>query len=144
MGKRMARAQSTARRSRVLLSIQGPVVVAYCLGTLDRSAVDDLADRVRALAFEGVRAVICSLERVSHIHFQALEPLVGLHRLLRDSGGRLVLTGASPYLMQILDFGGIPGQVDVAADKSEAIRGLLDSLPSAKAGSTVNVQQSLL
>ena len=144
MAKRPARVQTKPRRSRVLLSIQAPVAVAYCFGTLDRAVVDDLADRVRALTFDGVRGVVCSLERVSHIHFQALEPLVNLHRLLLEAGGRLVLAGASPYLKQILDFGGIPGQLAVIPDKAEAVHELLASLPSTTSESSASVQQSLL
>ncbi len=144
MVKRMARVQTAARRSRVLLSIQGPVAVAYCLGTLDRAVVDDLAHRVRTLGFDGVRAVVFSLERVSHIHFHALEPLVSLHRMLCDRGGCLVLSGASPYLTQILDFGGIPDQVDVVTDKVDAVQKLMESLPSSDGASAASVQQSLL
>jgi anti-anti-sigma factor len=139
----MARVQTTARRSRVLLSIQGPVAIAYCLGTLDRAVVEDLAHRLREMAFDGVRAVVCSLDRVSHIHFQALEPLVGLHRTLLGVGGGLVLSGASPYLKQILDFGGIPGQIPVASSRVEAVKGLLDSLPLAAGESAARVQRSL-
>ncbi len=126
------------------MSIQGPVAVAYCLGTLDRDAIDDLSTRVRELTLDGVRAVVCSLERTSHIHFQALEPLVNVHRLLRGVGGRLVLTGASPYLTQILDFGGIPGHVEIMADKVDAVQRLLSSLPPVDAESAASVQQTLL
>lgn len=139
----MARVQTRARRSSLLLSIQGQVATAYCVGTLDRDTVDELAERVRSLGFDGVRAVVCSLERVSHIHFQALEPLVSLHRMLLGVGGRLVLCGASPYLKQILDFGGVPEQIMMVADKVEAVRELLGSLPTTTRPE-LSVQQPLL
>ena len=140
----MARAARTERRSRVLISIRTPVAVAYCLGTLDRGVVQDLEGRVRALLFEGVRGIVCSLERVEHIHFQALEPLVDLHRLVVDAGGRFLLAGASPYLKQILDFGGIPGRVAVAPDRLGALQELLETLAAPAAAATASVQQSLL
>lgn len=143
MAKRMARVQTAARRSRVLLSIQGPVAVAYCLGTLDRDVVEDLSDRVRELAFDRVRAVVCALDRVSHIHFQALDPLVSLQRALHGVGGGLVFSGASPYLKQILDFGGIPSQIPVVSSRVEAVKGLLDSLPLSAGESAASVQQTL-
>ena len=56
----MAQARRT-QRSRVLITIRGSVAVAYCLGTLDRSVVDDLAARLRTLAFDGVRGVVLAL-----------------------------------------------------------------------------------
>ncbi|UCE02295.1 MAG: STAS domain-containing protein [Candidatus Latescibacterota bacterium] len=139
----MAQARRT-QRSRVLITIRGSVAVAYCLGTLDRSVVDDLAARLRTLAFDGVRGVVLALERTTHIHFQALEPLTALHRLMREAGGRLVLAGASPYLKQILDFGGVPGQVSVVPDRLEAIQELSGTLPVEGSVSMTSVQQSLL
>jgi len=139
----MTRPTRAGQRLRVLISIQGNVAVAYCAGTLDRRGVDELADRVRALLFGGVRGVVCSLERVEHVHFQALGLLVELQRLLRSAGGKLVLAGASPYVRQILDFGGVPGQIDVAADRLEAVESMQASLPAAAAG-VPSVQPSLL
>ena len=87
--------------------------------------VEDLLDRARYLASQGVRGFVCSLERVQHIHFQALDPLLRLHRTLQASGGRIVLTDASPYLRQILDFGGIPRHLALVADKHQAVWQLL-------------------
>jgi len=139
----MARTARTERRSRVLISIRTPVAVAYCLGTLDRGVVQDLGGRVRTLLFEDVRGFLCSLERVEHIHFQALEPLVDLHRFVVDAGGRFVLAGASPYLKQILDFGGVPGRVDLAPDTLAALQELRGS-PSVGVLAAASVQQSLL
>lgn len=126
-GRKMSRAARSARSSRVLISIRGPLAIAYCVGTLDRSVVNDLLDRVVGLAAQGVRGFVCSLERVSHIHFQALEPLIKLQRSIEDRGGRLVLADASPYLKQILDFGGVPRQMPVAADKHQAVGALLQA-----------------
>ena len=117
----VSRAGRSTRSSRVLVSIRGSLAIAYCVGTLDRSAVEDLVDRLRVLATQGVRGFVCSLERVHHIHFQALDPLVRLQRALQVTGGRLVLSDASPYLRQILDFGGVPRQVSVADDTHEAV-----------------------
>ena len=139
----MARAAQAPQRARILISVRNPVAVAYCLGTLDRRAVEDLAARVRGLLFEGVRGFVCSLERVEHIHFQALETLVSLHRLVADAGGRVILAGASPYLQQILDFGGIPGRVRVTPDRLGAVQELHDSLAPGTAP-VASVQPSLL
>jgi anti-anti-sigma factor len=106
---------------------------------LDRSLVAELADRVLALAAHGVRGFVCSLERVSHIHFQALDPLLGLQRSIEARGGRIVLADASPYLKQILDFGGIPRQVSMAADKHQAVGQLLQAEEPCAVGETVSV-----
>jgi hypothetical protein len=83
--------------------------------------VEDLLDRVRSLASQGVRGFVCSLERVQHIHFQALDPLLRLQRVLQTTGGRIVLADASPYLRQILDFGGVPRQVTLVSDTHQAV-----------------------
>lgn len=132
------------QRLRVLISIQGSVAVAYCSGTLDRRGVDELAGRVRSLLFAGVRGVVCSLERVEHVHFQALGLLVELHRLLLSAGGKLVLAGASPYVRQILDFGGVPSQVTVAPGRLEALEEMLATAPVAAVAGAPSVQPSLL
>ena len=119
----------TVRGSRVLVSIRGSLAIAYCVGTLDRLAVEDLVDRLRGLATQGVRGFVCSLERVHHIHFQALDPLMRLQRALQATGGKLVLADASPYLKQILDFGGVPRQVRLAGDTHEAVWQVLGGAP---------------
>lgn len=111
----------SAGSSRVLISLRGPLAIAYCVGTLDRVLVEDLFDRMSRLAAQGMRGFVCSLERVSHIHFQALEPLLKLQQAIEAQGARLVLADASPYLRQILDFGGVPAHVKLVADKQEAV-----------------------
>jgi anti-anti-sigma factor len=128
----------------VLISIDGAVAVAYCAGTLDRRSVEELSERLRSLVFSGVRGVVCSLERVEHVHFQALDRLVDLHRLLRAAGGRLVLAGASPYVRQILDFGGIPAQLDVVDGRLEAMMAMRLQAPGASGTNAASVQPSLL
>jgi anti-anti-sigma factor len=122
----------SVHRSRVLISIRGPVAIIYCVGTLDRLIVNDLCDRVRALTFEGVRGIVCSLERVDYIHYQALDQILALHEQMLEVDGRLVLTDASPYLTQILDFGGIPARMAVQAEKRRAVEELLETLPGVR------------
>lgn len=73
----------------------------------------------------GVKGIVCSLERTSHIHFQALDPLVRLQRAVEANGARMVLADASPYLRQILDFGGVPRLVSLVEDKHTAVSSLL-------------------
>jgi anti-anti-sigma factor len=126
----MSRAGGKVRTSRVLVSVRGALAIAYCAGTLDRSTVDELVDRLRMLASQGVRGFVCSLERVHHVHFQALDPLLRLQRSVQALGGRLVLVEASPYVRQILDFGGVPRHVSVADDKQQAIWQVLQGTES--------------
>lgn len=140
----MSRSTRAGQRLRVLISIDGAVAVAYCAGTLDRRSVEDLSERLRSLVFSGVRGVVCSLERVEHVHFQALDRLVDLHRLLRAAGGRLVLAGASPYVRQILDFGGIPARLDVVEGRHEAMTAMRVHAPETRGVAAPSVQPSLL
>jgi hypothetical protein len=107
--------------SRILISIRGHMAIAYCSGTLDRIAVEDLLDRVRGLAAQGVRGFVCSLERVSHVHFHAIEPLLRLQKMVAAEGGRIVCTDASPYVRQILDFGGVPRHLAVLEHMDDAV-----------------------
>jgi len=93
--------------------------------------MDDLFGRALGLAAQGVRGFVCSLERVSHIHLQALGPLLKMQHQIEARGGRLVLADASPYLKQILDFGGVPRRVSVVRDKQQAMGKLLQ--PAARA-----------
>lgn len=138
----MSSVARSEHRSRVLISIRGHVAIVYCVGTLDRLVVEDISDRVRALTCEGVRGIVCSLERVSHIHFQALEPLLGLHQQLLEAGGRMVFSDVSAYLRQILDFGGVPAHVAVLPEKLQAVEDLLETLPADDCTSAASVQQS--
>ena len=117
----MTRVGRKVRTSRVLVSVRGSLAIAYCEGTLDRSSIEDLVDRLRGLASQGVRGFVCSLERVHHVHFQALDPLLRMQQTLQASGGKLVLVDASPYVRQILDFGGVPRHVTMAEDKHQAV-----------------------
>jgi len=132
-----------AHRSRLLVSIQADVAVAYCYGTLDRSVVEDLSERAEALTFEGVRGLVCSLERVSHIHFQALDSILKLQKTMQAAGGRLLMAGASSYLRQILDFGGVPEQVPLLEDSNQAVEFLLSDNPEADELLGAGVQQSI-
>ncbi|HZL85066.1 MAG TPA: STAS domain-containing protein [Candidatus Krumholzibacteria bacterium] len=140
----MAGSERAGQRLRVLISIQGPVAVAYCAGTLDRRSAEELGARLRPLLMGGVRGVVCALDRVQHVHFQALELLIELHRLVRAAGGQFVLTGATPYVRQILDFGGVPRQVTVMASRGQAIEELMTALPSEPLAVATSVQPSLL
>jgi hypothetical protein len=101
------------------------MAIAYCVGTLDRAVVEELLDRVRGLAAQGVTGFVCSLGRVNHVQFHALDPLVRLHRAAQELGGRIVFADASPYVRQILDFGGVPRSVALACDTYEAIGSLM-------------------
>jgi len=94
---------------------------------MDRSRVNELCDRVLELAALGVKGIVCSLERTSHIHFQALDPLVRLQHAVEAHGGRMMLADASPYLRQILDFGGVPRLVSLVEDKHTAVSSLLQA-----------------
>ena len=140
----MAGSTRAGQRLRVLISIRGPVAVVHCAGTLDRRSVDEVATRLRPLLFAGVRGVVLALERVEHVHFQALALLVELHRLVRGGGGRFVLAGASPYVRQILDFGGVPAQVTLVASRSEAVTLVQSTWAETAAVASPSVQPSLL
>jgi anti-anti-sigma regulatory factor len=119
------------------------VAVAYCIGTLDRLAVEDLSERVRALVYDGVWGFVCSLERVNHIHFQALQGLIALHQMVREAGGRMLLSDASPYLRQILEFGGVPARVSVMPEKNGAVDELLgNQVPDCSVAPLPGVQQT--
>ena len=131
-----------AHRSRLLVSIQGDVAVAYCYGTLDRAVVEDLGERARALTLDGVRGLVCSLERVSHIHFQALDSLLDLQQVMDAAGGQLLLAGASPYLRQILDFGGVPANVPVLPASAIAMEQLLHGTQGSDELVSANIQQN--
>jgi len=141
-GWKMGRETRFAHRSRLLVSIQGNTAVAYCTGTLDRAVVEDLSERARALTFDGLRGLVCSLERVSHIHFQALDAVLGLHQLMQSAGGQLILAGASPYLRQILDFGGVPEHVPVVPASAQAVEQLQAGFDHADAIASASVQPS--
>ena len=70
--------------------------------------------RVAAWLDEAVPAVAARLEQLFSEH-----PTV--HSLIAS------IADASPYLQQILDFGGVPRQMSVAADKHQAVGTLLQA-----------------
>ena len=82
----------------------GPHLTAA--GELDSAS----AVRLRAQLDDALAAgdrLSLDLSRVTHLSADALTVLVGAYRRLRDSGGALVLTDASPAVVRVLRISGL-------------------------------------
>ena len=85
----------------------------------------EIEAEVLALMAEDHRSFIVDLEAVTHLQFRILPGLVSLSRQVQQLGGTLVLAGPSPYLLDILAAGGVPGEIPIYPSDASAAMGTL-------------------
>lgn len=85
----------------------------------------EIEAEVLALMAVDHRSFIVDLEAVTHLQFRILPGLISLCRQVRQLGGTLVLAGPSPYLLDILAAGGVPGEIPIYPSDASAAMGTL-------------------
>ncbi|MBI3115250.1 MAG: STAS domain-containing protein [Candidatus Kerfeldbacteria bacterium] len=107
--------------SRLFITVEARrLALVRPIGTVDRDMVNRLDSRLQPILASGIRNVVLSFKRTSHIHFQALGELIALHERLEAGGCQFRIIGVSPYLEQILAFGGIVGVIPILSSVEEA------------------------
>ena len=89
----------------------------------DSRMQSEVEAEVLALMAAGRRSFIVDLDAVTHLQWRILPGLVGLSRQVRQLGGTLVLSAPSPYLLDILAAGDVPGEIPIYPSEASAAMG---------------------
>jgi stage II sporulation protein AA (anti-sigma F factor antagonist) len=102
-------------------------IVARMSGELDLSSAAGFRERVDLeLRRAGVPNLILSLRGLEFVDSTGLGSLLGRHRQVTSSGGRLILTDIPPKVMSMIEMAGLASVLSIARTQEEALR-LLES-----------------
>ena len=76
---------------------------------------------VRQLVDDGARKVVIDLGAVSYIDSASIGCLMDIHRLLKDRGGAVRLSGLQPRVETMLSMTGVHKIVDIHREEAEAL-----------------------
>ncbi len=96
-----------------------PAALIVAQGELDLAAVPALRVRLTAVEAVGARSLILDLNDVSFIDSLSLAAIVAAKRRLGPSG-RLAIVASHPYVLLILEAGGLDAVVDVFLTREDA------------------------
>ncbi len=89
----------------------------------DSRLQSEIESEILGLMADGHRDFMIDLGAVTHIKFSVLPDLLGFHRQLHALGGNLVLAGPSPYLLNVLAAGDVPGTIPIYPSEACAALG---------------------
>lgn len=101
----------------------GRAVTAW--GELDIAAVPDLRSQVEAALAAGARRLLLDLSAVTFVDSVSLAAVVAAKRRM-GPGGRVVIATSHPYVLLILEAGGLDGVVEVFESRTAAEASLLE------------------
>ncbi len=107
---------------------RGPAwIVARMSGELDLSSAADFREKVDLeLRRAGVPNLILSLRGLDFVDSTGLGSVLGRHRQVTSSGGKLILTDIPPKVMSMIEMAGLASVLSIARTQEEALR-FLDS-----------------
>lgn len=94
-------------------------------GELDIAAVPELRAHLGEAVAAGARRLLLDFDAVTFIDSISLAAIVGAERRM-GSEGRLAIATGHPYVLLILEAGGLDGVVEVFATRDEAEAALLE------------------
>ncbi len=89
----------------------------------NRRSESEIESEILGLMADGHRDFVIELGAVTHIKFSVLPDLLGFHQQLRALGGSLALSGPSPYLLNVLAAGDVPGTIPIYPSEACAALG---------------------
>jgi anti-anti-sigma factor len=95
-------------------------------GELDIATVATLRERLDAAIDAGTRRLVIDLSGVRFLDSVALAVIVNAKRRLADEGKLAVVVDRNSYVMLVFECSGLPGIIDVADTRDEAVA-LLDA-----------------
>jgi len=90
-------------------------------GELDIATVSTLRERLDAAIDAGTRHLVIDLSDVRFLDSVALAVIVNAKRRLADEGKLVVVVDRSSYVMLVFECSGLPGIIDVADTRGEAV-----------------------
>jgi anti-sigma B factor antagonist len=88
-------------------------------GELDITGVPALRERLDAVMSRGVRRLVLDLTGIRFIDSVSLAAIVAAGRRMGDDG-RLVIATSHPYVLLILEAGGLDSVIDIFSTRDEA------------------------
>ena len=111
---------ATISGSLVLADAQRPWgAVIEASGELDITGVPALRERLDAAMARGAQRLLLDLTGIRFIDSVSLAAIVAAQRRLGD-GGRLAIATSHPYVLLILEAGGLDSVIDVFSSRDEA------------------------
>lgn len=98
----------------------GDVTVLRLAGALDHHGVDQIADAFAEAAASAGRVVV-DLSGLELMNTPGIAMLIGSHRSLQRSGGRLVVTGARGIVDDLLRRCRLDALLTLVGDEAEAV-----------------------
>lgn len=95
----------------------GTVIVAA--GELDIAAVPELRRRLEAAVSSGARRLLLDFTAITFVDSISLAAIVAARRRMGEDG-RLVVATAHPYVLLILEAGGLESVIDVFPTRDDA------------------------
>lgn len=90
-------------------------------GELDIATVSTLRERLDAAIDGGTRRLVIDLSDVRFLDSVALAVIVNAKRRLAGDGKLVVVVDRSSYVMLVFECSGLPGIIDVADTRDEAV-----------------------
>jgi anti-sigma B factor antagonist len=90
-------------------------------GELDIATVETLRDRLDAAVDAGVSRLIIDLSAVRFLDSVALAVIVTVKRRLAGEGRMVVVVDRSSYVMLVFECSGLPGIIEMADTRDEAV-----------------------
>ena len=94
------------------------------LGVWDANMQRELEAQIMGQAAIGVRNFVVDLLATEHLKFRIIPELLSLYGQVIRSGGDLVISSPSPYLLEILAAGDVPGRISVFPSEASAALGI--------------------
>lgn len=99
----------------------GKVLVLGLSGKLDAEGTKVFGERTTQILESGERYVLLDFTDVAYINSSGLHILVLIERRLASSGGKLVLTGVSERIQNVLIISGLSAILTLQPTKAEAL-----------------------
>jgi anti-sigma B factor antagonist len=88
-------------------------------GELDIAGISRLRERLDAVMAQGAQKLVLDLSGITFIDSVSLAAIVAARRRMGD-GGRVVVATSHPYVLLILEAGGLDSVVEVYPSRDEA------------------------
>ena len=106
---------------RVTISQRGEVKVLSLAGRLDAGSAPQVEPQVRELLNAGEGKLLLDLREVDYLSSAGLQILLLAAKRLEAGGGRLVLCGAGPYVLEVLQVTGLAPLFEMEPDCEQAL-----------------------
>jgi len=118
----------TSESCSVEVKFDGDVVTVVVRGYLWRGEVEDIVALVDQLFKRGRRFFVVDMKRLKYLHYRDVPHLMDLQYRIGVDGGEVKFTGITPFLLKVLQLGGIDFSFPIYPSRREALRSITKEL----------------